>query len=52
LPILKEQNMTHLSLHRSFPVATSERIAELFSATTLALSTLLGLVAVVTLATV
>ena len=44
--------MTHLTLHRPLPVATSERITELFSAATLALSTLLGLVAVVTLATV
>jgi hypothetical protein len=44
--------MTHLTLHRSLPIATSERIADLFSATTLALSTLLGLIAVVTLAVV
>jgi len=44
--------MTHLTLHRSLPATINEQIAELFSATTVALGTLLGLIAVVTLATV
>ncbi len=41
--------MTHLTLHRTLPVSTNERVAELFSATTLALSSLLGLIALATL---
>jgi hypothetical protein len=44
--------MIHLTLHRTLPVSINERVAELFSATTLALSGLLGLVALVTLVTV
>ena len=44
--------MTHFTLHNPAPISISERVGEIFSATTLALSALLGLVAVVTLATV
>ncbi|HVZ27129.1 MAG TPA: hypothetical protein VG798_00600, partial [Rhizomicrobium sp.] len=49
LLIWKEHPMTHLTLHRTLPISANERIAEIFSATTLALSSLLGLVALATL---
>jgi hypothetical protein len=41
--------MTHFTLHKTLPVSINERIAEAFSATTLALGGLLGLVALATL---